>query len=98
MALSSERRREMSCLFKALTEEHLTTLFIYLVYFFPVLTHYSVSRWKWLEAEAMNFDQWSPPTANDFLRKEEGNWKMLFLLMISFLLFQVFQVKLICAS
>lgn len=90
----------MSCLFKALTEEHLTSLFIYLVYFFfcAVLTHCSVSRWKWLDAEAMHFDQGGRPAANDFLRKEEGSWKKLFLLMISFLFNQVFQVQLICAS
>lgn len=47
----------MSCLFEASNEEHLTSLFIYLLFFFPVLTHCSVSRWKWLEAEAMHFDQ-----------------------------------------
>lgn len=57
-----QRRKEMSCLFKASTEEHLTSLFIYLVYIIiflggAVLTHCSVSRWKWLETEAMHFDQ-----------------------------------------
>lgn len=59
----------MSCSYKASIEEHLTFLFIYL---FSLLAHCSVSRWKWLEAEAMHFDQEVLFFSNDFIRIEEG--------------------------
>lgn len=47
----------MSCLSEARTEER-PHLVVYLLGFFPsVLTHCSVSGWRWFEAQAMHSDQ-----------------------------------------